>query len=348
MTPAKHKTQLSVNVNKVATLRNARGKNTPDLVRITTLVLQLPVGGITVHPRPDGRHIKTQDVFDLKALLEDYPGKEYNIEGRPEPDFLKLIEKVRPQQCTLVPDSPEALTSNAGWDFVKHSQWLKNTVLRLKALKVRSSLFLDPLFMDNKQYTALHEIAPQRIELFTEHYAQSHAQHYAQSPALKEDRIKPEGQISRQPKSHPQRSPIPHRDMTNPAPKNPALKEDRGFSKPEANTPPKSLAQKGDSRALPHEGDQIGKTKENHFDKRGYEQILSLYQDCALRLTAEGINVNAGHDLNQNNLLDFLQAVPQTREVSIGQALIAQALEEGLPRTIQKHLDLIDKAFGFL
>ena len=295
MAPARQKTKLSVNLNKVATLRNARGKNTPDLIRIARIVLQFPVGGITVHPRPDGRHIKTRDVFDLKALLQERPDKEYNIEGRPEPDFLKLIEKVRPRQCTLVPDPPNALTSNAGWDFVKHKQWLKSAALRLKEIGVRSSLFLDPLSMSDSQYEALREIAPERIELFTEHYAESHAR--------------------------------------------------KGGSSAEAQgpvSPVESLARKGASQALPHEEGRIGKTP---FDKRGYGQILSLYKECASQLTAEGIGLNAGHDLNQSNLLDFLQAVPQTQEVSIGQALIAKALEEGLPRAIQNCLDLIDKAF---
>ena len=249
------KTKLSVNVNKVASLRNARGKNIPNLISITKLILQTPVHGITVHPRPDERHIRETDVFDLKKLLEKYPDKEYNIEGYPSQKFLSLVKKVKPQQCTLVPDPPEVLTSNAGWDFFHNKNLLKEVVQELRSLNIRSSLFMDPLSMDQKQELALQEISPYRVELYTESYAE-------------------------------------------------------GWNKPQQ------------------------------------KKLLSLYKKQALKVRSLNIKINAGHDLNQKNLFDLLKAIPEIEEVSIGQALIAEALEEGLPSVIKKYLSLIDKAFS--
>ena len=167
------KTKLSVNVNKIASLRNARGKNIPDLVHLTKLILQMPVHGITVHPRPDERHIRYTDVFDLKNLLGKQLDKEYNIEGYPSTKFLSLVKKIKPQQCTLVPDPPEVLTSNAGWDFVQNKDLLQEVVHELKNFDIRSSLFMDPLSMDDKHWLALQEIHPDRIELYTESYAEN-------------------------------------------------------------------------------------------------------------------------------------------------------------------------------
>ena len=249
------KTKLSVNVNKVAGLRNARGKNTPDLISITKLILKTPVHGITVHPRPDERHIRETDVFDLKKLLEQYPEKEYNMEGYPSEKFLSLVKKIKPQQCTLVPDSPEVLTSNAGWDFFHNKKLLKKVVRDLKNLNIRSSLFMDPLSMDQKQWLTAREIEPDRLELYTESYAES-------------------------------------------------------------------------------------------WNKPDQKKLLSLYKKQALKALSLNIKVNAGHDLNQKNLFDLLKAIPEIKEVSIGQALIAEALEEGLPSVIKKYLSLIDKAFS--
>ena len=248
------KTKLSVNINKVATLRNARGKNIPDLIHVTQIILQSDIQGITVHPRPDKRHIRYKDVSQLKSLLKNYPDKELNIEGYPSPQFLKLIKNTKPQQCTLVPDSPEVLTSNAGWDFVKNKNLLQTTVEELRLQNIRSSLFLDPLSMDKKQYPALQDIQPDRIELYTESYAVNW------------------------------------------------------------NTPQQ-------------------------------ESILSLYKQSASRARSWNIQINAGHDLNQNNLFDLLKALPEIREVSIGQALIAEALEDGLSIVIKKYLKIIDEAF---
>lgn len=247
------KTKLSVNINKVATLRNARGKNIPDLIHIAKIILQSNVHGITVHPRPDERHIHYKDIPELKALLENYPHKEYNIEGYPNSDFLNLIKKTKPQQCTLVPDPPDVLTSNAGWDFIKHKSLLKNVTQELKSYNIRVSLFLDPLSMDENQYSALNEIHPDRIELYTESYA-------------------------------------------------------------------------------------------NGWNTDQQENILSLYKKSVVLVKDLNIQVNAGHDLNQDNLFDLLKAIPEIKELSIGQALIAEALEEGLSTVIKKYLDIIDKA----
>ena len=251
----KKKTKLSVNVNKIATLRNARGKNIPDLIHITKLILQSDVHGITVHPRPDERHIRYKDISQLKILLENYPDKEFNIEGYPASAFLNLIKHIQPQQCTLVPDPPDVLTSNAGWNFVETKPLLKQTVTELKSCNIRPSLFLDPLSMDERQYLALEEIKPDRIELYTESYA-------------------------------------------------------------------------------------------NSWHSSQKKNILSLYKKSADKVNNLNIQVNAGHDLNQSNLFDLLKAIPEIQEISIGQALIAEALEEGLQSIIKKYLDIIDKAFS--
>ena len=251
----KKKTKLSVNVNKIATLRNARGKNIPDLIHITKIILQSDVHGITVHPRPDERHIRYKDVSQLKTLLENYPDKEFNIEGYPAPAFLNLIKHIQPQQCTLVPDPPNVLTSNAGWDFMENKSLLKQTVTELKSCNIRPSLFLDPLSMDKRQCSALEEINPDRVELYTESYT-------------------------------------------------------------------------------------------NSWHTNQQESILSLYKKSVEKANDLNIQVNAGHDLNQNNLFDLLKAIPEIREISIGQALIAEALEEGLQSIIKKYLDIIDRAFS--
>ena len=248
------KTGLSVNVNKVATLRNARGKNTPDLIHITKIILQSDIRGITVHPRPDERHIRYEDVFQLKKLLNNYPDREFNIEGYPSPDFLELIKQIQPHQCTLVPDPPDVLTSNAGWDFEQNESFLKDVLKHLKSECQRISLFLDPQSMNSKQWKALDSIRPDRVELYTESYADS-------------------------------------------------------------------------------------------WNRDKQTQVLSEYQKSADKSNTLNIEINAGHDLNQKNLFDLLKALPKIREVSIGQALIAEALEDGLSNVIKKYLDIIDKAF---
>ena len=170
------KTRLSVNINKIATLRNARGGNIPDLCYFAQKVLESGAGGITIHPRPDQRHILYQDVWDIKKLMQKYPSKELNIEGYPSTKFIQLVQKIQPDQCTLVPDPPHVLTSNAGWDFYKKQNLLKKTIQELKQKNIRVSLFLDPLKMNSQQYQALKEIihgeiSPDRVELYTEAYA---------------------------------------------------------------------------------------------------------------------------------------------------------------------------------
>ncbi len=161
-------TVLSVNVNKIALLRNSRGRNFPDVLGFIRHLLALGVKGITVHPRQDERHVTRQDVVEITALLKDYPGVEFNIEGYPSEEFLALVERVKPAQCTLVPDAPEQLTSDHGWDVLAEAGRLHEVVARLHRAGVRVSLFLDPV-------PALVEHVPatgaDRIELYTERYA---------------------------------------------------------------------------------------------------------------------------------------------------------------------------------
>ena len=244
-------TKLSVNINKIATLRNARGKNVPDLSYFAKIVLKSQAGGLTAHPRPDERHIRYKDIKELKKLLKNYPKKEFNIEGYPSKKFMELILKTKPDQCTLVPDPPHVLTSNAGWNFVKNKALLKRVTKQLQKKGIRSSLFLDPLKWSLKQYEALKEIAPDRVEFYTESYAES-------------------------------------------------------FS-----------------------------------NKAKKKQVLLKYKKWIKPLETAKIKINAGHDLNQKNLADLLKTLPQIKEVSIGQALIAEALEKGLASTIQSYLKIL-------
>lgn len=162
-------TRLSVNVNKVALLRNARGGNIPDLADFVREAERAGAQGITVHPRPDERHIRISDVYALKEIVKT----EFNIEGYPSPDFLKMIEEVQPAQCTLVPDAAEQLTSDHGWDVVQHFSFLQEVILRLKAVNVRVSLFADP---DLNQLDQAAAIGADRIELYTGPYALAYEQ----------------------------------------------------------------------------------------------------------------------------------------------------------------------------
>jgi pyridoxine 5-phosphate synthase len=164
-------TVLSVNLNKLALLRNSRGHNYPDLQAFAERYIALGVRGLTIHPRPDERHIRRQDVYELAGLLRKHPGVEYNIEGYPSPQFLQLIEDVRPHQCTLVPDADAQLTSDHGWDCIAHAAFLRDTVAGIKALNVRAAIFLDP---DPAQTQAAAQTGADRIELYTEAYARAH------------------------------------------------------------------------------------------------------------------------------------------------------------------------------
>ncbi len=236
-------TALSVNVNRVALLRNTRPLDIPDVVHIATLALQAGADGITVHPRPDERHIRAKDVHDLHALVRGWPMAEFNIEGNPFHNLMPLVRELRPQQCTLVPDSTEQATSDHGWDLQSDASRLRPLIAELKALGVRVSLFMDPLPQAMAQARIL---GADRVELYTESYARAHG------------------------------------------------------------TPVQA-------------------------------ERLQTFAAAASAAMAAGLGVNAGHDLNRRNLGDFLRAVPGVREVSIGHALIADAVELGIAETVREY-----------
>ena len=154
-------TKLSVNINKIATLRNSRGGNTPDLLKTATDIQRFGAEGITIHPRPDERHIKYQDALDLKPIVYT----EYNIEGNPVPSFMDLVLKIKPTQVTLVPDAEDAITSNAGWDTLKHKKFLQEVIQEFKNNGIRTSIFVDPVL---KMVEHAKETGADRIELYTE------------------------------------------------------------------------------------------------------------------------------------------------------------------------------------
>lgn len=163
-------TVLSVNLNKIALLRNSRGRDFPNLVNFAQRFINLGVKGITVHPRPDERHVTRQDVHDLADFLALYPDVEFNIEGYPSPEFIELVLAVKPAQCTLVPDEPGQLTSDHGWLVADHSEQLQSVLQQLHAAGIRSSLFLDP---DPSLVEGVKAVGADRIELYTESYANS-------------------------------------------------------------------------------------------------------------------------------------------------------------------------------
>jgi pyridoxine 5-phosphate synthase len=164
-------TVLSVNLNKLALLRNSRGHNYPDLLIFAERLMSLGVKGLTIHPRPDERHIRKRDAYELAGLLAGHAGVEFNIEGYPSAQFLQLISDVRPDQCTLVPDADAQLTSDHGWDCRKHADFLRETVAGIKALGVRTAIFLDP---DPAQAVPAAQTGTDRIELYTEAFARNH------------------------------------------------------------------------------------------------------------------------------------------------------------------------------
>ncbi len=229
-------TRLSVNINKIATLRNARGANIPDVCRAATDIQLFGADGITVHPRPDERHIRYQDVFNLRPLIKT----EFNIEGYPSKSFIDLVLKVHPHQVTLVPDPPEAITSNAGWDTHTHLEFLQDVIGRFKEAGIRTSIFVDTN-LDNIEGAAKTDT--DRIELYTEPYASMF-------------------------------------------PGNP-------------------------------------------------EKAVAPFVEAANLAKKLGLKINAGHDLNLDNLSFFCGHIPFLSEVSIGHALIADALYHGLEKTIQ-------------
>jgi pyridoxine 5-phosphate synthase len=232
-------TRLSVNINKIATLRNARGGNNPDLIKVAKDCERFGAQGITVHPRPDERHIRYADVLALQEVVTT----EFNIEGYPDERYLKIIREVRPAQATLVPDPPDAITSNAGWNTIKHAQLLKDLVKEIKSYGVRVSVFVDP---SPNIVEAAAAAGTDRIELYTEPYAREFL-------INQEAAVKP-------------------------------------------------------------------------------------YIECSKVAHAAGLEVNAGHDLDLHNLKFLKQNLPYLDEVSIGHALISDALYLGLENTIQLYL----------
>ena len=243
-------TALSVNLNKVALVRNTRSLGIPSVVRAATLCLQAGAHGITVHPRPDGRHIRGGDVQDLHALLQAWPRAQYNIEGNPFHNLMDFVRQVRPHQCTFVPDTEGQSTSDHGWDLATDAERLRPLIAQAKAMGVRVSLFMDPV----PQAMALAKaVGADRVELYTESYARAH------------------GTASAQP-------------------------------------------------------------------------LLQAFAQTAQAAQAVGLGVNAGHDLNRQNLTEFLLAVPGVQEVSIGHALVADALELGYNATVRAYLKCIDQA----
>ena len=232
-------TRLSVNINKIATLRNARGGNNPDVIKVAIDCERFGAQGITVHPRPDERHIRFSDVTQLKSVVST----EFNIEGYPDERYMKLIAEVKPVQATLVPDGPDVLTSNAGWDTISNESFLKEVVKELKASGTRISIFVEP---DVEMVNGAAAVGADRIELYTEHYATQYRQN-------KELAIEP------------------------------------------------------------------------------YIKASAVAQSL-------GLGINAGHDLDLDNLKYLKQSIPYLDEVSIGHALICDTLYYGLENTIQLYL----------
>ncbi|GAB4026435.1 pyridoxine 5'-phosphate synthase [Spirosoma gilvum] len=231
-------TRLSVNINKIATLRNARGGNNPDLVQVALDCERFGAQGITVHPRPDERHIRYQDVLDLREVVTT----EFNIEGNPDDRFIELVKQVKPDQVTLVPDSPDAITSNAGWNTIRYADHLRQLIAIFKEDNIRVSIFVDA---DERMVEGAKAVGTDRIELYTEPYAA----HYA--------------------------------------------------------------------------------------DNR--EAAVAPFIKAAQRANELGLGINAGHDLSLENLRFFDEQIPGLLEVSIGHALICDALYYGLENTIQMY-----------
>lgn len=232
-------TKLSVNINKIATLRNARGGNIPDLLKAAKDIQSFGGQGITIHPRPDERHIRYQDARDLKQVVST----EFNIEGNPIPEFVELVLEIKPDQVTLVPDAIDAITSNAGWNTKEHASFLTEVVSEFKRNEIRTSIFMDP---DPELIERAATTGTDRIELYTESYAVEYA--------------------------------------------------------------------------------------------KGNKEEVRKFAEAAKSATASGLGINAGHDLNLDNLQFFVSEVPNVLEVSIGHALISEALYLGLENVVGMYL----------
>jgi len=232
-------TKLSVNINKIATIRNARGGNMPDVLKAAIDCELYGAHGITVHPRPDERHIRYKDVYEIFPMLKT----EFNIEGNPIPQFIDMVLEVKPAQVTLVPDAHDAVTSNAGWDTKTNKSFLKDVIANFKSHGIRTSIFVDPI---PEMVFQAAETGTDRIELYTEAYAS------------------------------------------------------------------------------------------NYFINR--EKAIKPYIDAANVAIENHLGINAGHDLDLNNLWYLVRTIPQIDEVSIGHALVSEALYLGLEKTIQLYL----------
>ena len=235
-------TRLSVNINKVATLRNARGGNNPSVIQVAVDAEKFGAEGITVHPRPDERHITYQDALALKDVVTT----EYNVEGYPDMRFLRILKETRPAQATLVPDTPQVITSNAGWQTIEHHDFLKSVVSEIKGMGIRVSIFVDP---NAEIVEAAKSVGADRVELYTEPFATVY-------------------------------------------PDNP-------------------------------------------------DKAVAPYIDAAQKARDLGLGINAGHDLSLDNLKFLVDKIPYIDEVSIGHALICDALYYGLENTIQMYLKLL-------
>ena len=237
-------TTLSININKIALIRNSRGQNQPNILTIAQDLIQFGAEGITVHPRPDGRHILFQDLLPLKKTIHPV---ELNIEGYPSKEWLNHVFLTQPSQCTLVPDPPEALTSNAGWNITKDQDFLENTLQKFKNHPIRLSVFIDPFNTSHQELSLLKQWGCHRIELFT----QTFSIHYQ----------------------------------------------------------------------TPH--------------------IIQTYIDCANQAQNLGLEINAGHDLNLQNLPHLLHAIPSIKEVSIGHAFVCESLYLGFEKTISLYQNIL-------
>lgn len=242
------KTRLSVNVNKIALIRNSRGGDKPHVVETARRCLEGGAAGITVHPREDQRHIRYQDVYELAALVKEFPEAEFNVEGTPNQKLLDVVCETKPHQCTLVPDLPGQLTSDHGWPVAQHQDELTQVTARLHEAGIRVSLFLDP---EPSHLEAVKSVGADRIELYTGPYAEAFV-------------------LGRQ------------------------------------------------------------------------EQVVESFAATARAAIELGLEVNAGHDLDQKNLGYFILKVPGVKEVSIGHAFVCECLEEGLARTLAGYLSILD------
>ncbi len=250
MTQSLLRTALSVNVNKVALVRNTRHLGIPSVTRAAELCLAAGAHGITVHPRPDARHIRPADVQDLAALMRLWPEREYNIEGNPFQNLMDYVRAVRPTQCTFVPDGEDQFTSDHGWNLAQDGERLRPLIAEAKALGVRVSLFMDPV---PSAMAAARAIGADRVELYTEPYAAA-------------------------------------------------------------------------------------------FGRPTQSQVVHAFAQTARAAAEAGLGVNAGHDLNRDNLAPYLRACPEVQEVSIGHALVADALELGYDATVKAYLGCIAEA----